>query len=68
MRPSAPYASGLLREDPEAYGHQFALAKKSITHLVANLTDEELSAICRIEEPETEKVAEILREYHDHRH
>ncbi|MFA5269241.1 MAG: YkgJ family cysteine cluster protein [Methanoregula sp.] len=59
---------GLLREDPEAYGHQFALAKKSITHLVRNLTDEELEAICRIDEPETEKVAEIPREYPDHDH
>ena len=59
---------GLLREDPEAYEHQFALAKKSITHLVRTCRDEELEAICRIEEPETEKVAEIPREYHDHRH
>jgi Fe-S-cluster containining protein len=60
----------LLEEVPEAYDHQFALAKKSITRLVANLTDEELSAICRIEEPKTGKVAEIPREYpvHDHRH
>ena len=60
----------LLEEIPEAYEHQFMLAKKSITHLVANLTDNELDAICRIEEPETVKVAEIAREYtdHDHRH
>jgi Fe-S-cluster containining protein len=58
----------LLENEPEAYEHQFGIAKKSITHLVANLTDEELSAICRIEEPETRKVAEISREYHDHRH
>src|SRR5512137_2684316 len=29
----------LLQEVPEAYGHQFALATKSITHLVAHLTD-----------------------------
>ena len=61
---------GLLKEVPAAYEQQFTLAKKSISHLVANLTDEELSAICRTEEPETEKVAEIPREYrtHDHRH
>ena len=58
----------LLKEVPEAYEHQFDVAKKSITHLVRHLTDEELDAICRIEEPETEKVAEIPREYHDHRH
>jgi Fe-S-cluster containining protein len=62
--------AGLLREVPEAYEHQFALAKKSIARLVADLTDEELSAICSTEEPETEKVAEIPREYadHDYRH
>jgi len=59
---------GLLRAEPEAYAHQFALAKKSIAHLVRNLREEELEAICRIEEPDTEKVAEIPREYHDHRH
>ena len=58
----------LLKEVPEAYEHQFDLAKKSITHLVRHLTDEELDAICRIEEPETEKVAEIPREYPDHDH
>jgi uncharacterized protein len=60
----------LLKDVPEAYEHQFSLAKKSIAHLVANLTDEELHAVCRIEEPDTEKVADIPREYadHDHRH
>ncbi len=59
---------GLLKEVPEAYEFQFSLAKKSITHLVKNLTEAELEVICRIDEPETEKVAEIPREYHDHRH
>jgi uncharacterized protein len=61
----------LLREVPEAYDQQYGLAVKSITHLVSNLTDEELAAICSIEEPDTEKVAEIPRIYrtsHDHRH
>jgi hypothetical protein len=58
----------LIREVPDAYEYQFALAKKSITHLVLNLTEGELAAICRIEEPDTEKVAEIPREYPDHDH
>ena len=58
----------LLKEVPEAYGHQFDIARKSITHLVRHLTDEELAAICRIEEPETEKVADIPRKYPDHDH
>jgi hypothetical protein len=58
----------LFRENPGADEQQLARAKESITRLVANLTDGELAAICRIEEPETEKVAEIPRVYHDHRH
>jgi Fe-S-cluster containining protein len=58
----------LLKEEPEAYEHQFALAKKSIAHLVANLGHEELAAICAIEEPATEFVAAIPGDSHDHRH
>jgi Fe-S-cluster containining protein len=58
----------LLKEVPEAYEQQFTVATRSIRHLVANLTDDELGAVCKIEEPETEKVAEIPRESHDHRH
>ena len=62
----------LLKDVPEAYEHQFELAKKSIIHLVANLTDGEMAAICKIDEPETERVAEIPRGYqgdiNDHRH
>jgi len=58
----------LLREVPEAYRQQFAIAKQSITHLVRNMGEDELAAICRIEEPETIKVAELPREYHDYRH
>ena len=51
----------LLKETPEAYRAQYDLAVKSITHLVGHLTPAELDAICRIEEPETEKVAEVPR-------
>ena len=51
----------LLKEVPEAYGQQYAAAVRSITHLVRNLSDDELDVICRIDEPETEKVAEIPR-------
>jgi Fe-S-cluster containining protein len=61
----------LYKDVPEAYNQQYALATECITRLVSNLTDEELAVICRIEEPETEKVAEIPRVYqraHDHRH
>jgi Fe-S-cluster containining protein len=58
----------LLRDVPEAYGSQYALAEKSIARLVAHLTEEELAAVCRIEEPDTEKVAEIPRGSYDRRH
>ena len=51
----------ILKEVPAAYDQQYSLAVKSITHLVANLTDDELEVICRIDEPETEKVAGIPR-------
>lgn len=51
----------LLKEVPEAYEVQYFLAVQSITRLVSHLTDEELVAICSIDEPETEKVAEIPR-------
>jgi hypothetical protein len=51
----------LLKEVPEAYRQQFELAAQSITHLVKNLSEEELAVICAIEEPETDKVAEIPR-------
>ena len=51
----------LFKETPEAYRQQYDLAVKSITHLVSNLTQEEIDAICCIDEPETEKVSEVLR-------
>ena len=51
----------LLKEVPEAYAQQYSLATRNIAHIVAHLTEEELAVICRIEEPETEKVAEIPR-------
>ena len=51
----------LLKETPEAYRQQYDRAVSSITRLVRNLNQDELDAICRIEEPETEKVAEVPR-------
>ncbi len=51
----------LLKEVPAAYDQQYAAAAKSIAHLVNNLPDEELAAVCRIDEPDTEKIAEISR-------
>lgn len=51
----------LLKEVPEAYGQQYSRAVLHITHLVAHMPEDELEVICRIGEPETEKVAEIPR-------
>ena len=51
----------LLKDEPAAYGQQYARAVENILHLVQNLSENELAAICRIEEPDTEKVAEIPR-------
>jgi hypothetical protein len=34
---------------------------KHITHLVAHLPEHELGVICRIEEPDTVKIADIPR-------
>ncbi len=51
----------LLKETPEAYQIQYEIAIKNISHLVSNLTEDEIDAICRIDEPETEKVSEVPR-------
>lgn len=51
----------LLKKNPRAYQLQYDLAVKNITHLVNNLTREEIDAICSIDEPETKKVGEVPR-------
>jgi hypothetical protein len=51
----------LLKETPEACQIQYEIAIKNITHLVSNLTEDEINAICRVDEPETEKVSEVPR-------
>jgi len=51
----------LLKEVPEAYGQQFDLALKNISNLVDHLTDEEIDAINRIDEPDTDLVVAIPR-------
>jgi hypothetical protein len=53
----------LLKEIPEAYEQQYSHAIRHIAHLVSRLPQDELDTICRIDEPETEKVAEIPRIY-----
>lgn len=50
---------GHLKYYPEAYRHQYEHAVRYITHLIQSLPPPELSEVLKIEEPETEKVAEI---------
>ncbi len=49
----------ILKEVPEAYNQQYLRAVEHISNLVSRLTENELGAICRIDEPLTKKVAEI---------
>jgi len=61
----------LLKEIPEAYQQQYTMAVKSITNLVSNLTSDEITAICGIDEPDTEKVSEVpgkMRQMYDNRY
>lgn len=61
---------GYLRSASDAYWQHFERAVSDITQLMQNFSREELDHICRIEEPKTERVAEIPRwtdPYHDHR-
>ena len=51
----------LLREVPEAYQQQYERALENISRLVSNLSDDEIAVICKIDEPDTVKVAEIPR-------
>jgi Fe-S-cluster containining protein len=53
--PIVPY----LKKDEQAYRRQYAMAIDNITKLVRCLPPDEILEILKIEEPETEKVAEI---------
>ncbi len=51
--------AGLLREEPQAYARLFAMARNELVRLVRSLPPDELETICRIPEPDTDKVAMI---------
>ncbi len=53
----------IFREEPEMYRRQYEKAAENILGLVANLTDTEIAAINRIDEPDTDLVAEIPRKH-----
>lgn len=51
----------ILKEVPEAYNQQYSRAIEHISNLVSCLPENDLEVICQIDEPLTEKVAEIPR-------
>ena len=60
----------VLRKSSEVDKNLLVVLKKSSRmHLPEKVVPaDELAAVCRIEEPDTGKVAGIPGEYHDHRH
>jgi Fe-S-cluster containining protein len=48
-----------LKGNPAVYNEQYELAVEKIQHLVRQLPPEELESVCRVDEPETDKIAEI---------
>ena len=50
----------VLKQDRKAYDEQYKLAVDKIIRVVAFLPEEELMTVCRIEEPDTEKVEELI--------
>jgi len=55
----------LLKEDPEACKEQFRTAVFNIRFLVQSLKNEEIAAICAIDEPDTVLVAAVPRDKGD---
>lgn len=53
----------LLKSEPEAYRQQYEQAITHITRLVGGLSEDEIREINRIDEPETDLVAEIPRTF-----
>jgi Fe-S-cluster containining protein len=50
----------VLKEDRKHYDEHYSMAVDKIVRLVAFLPEEELSTVCRIEEPDTEKVEDLI--------
>ena len=51
---------GVLKQDRKAYDEQYKMAVDKIIRVVAFLPEEELWTVCRIEEPDTEKVEDLI--------
>ncbi|MGD0818409.1 MAG: YkgJ family cysteine cluster protein [Methanomassiliicoccales archaeon] len=50
----------VLKQDCKAYDEQYKMAVEKIIRVVAFLPEEELWTVCRIEEPDTEKVEDLI--------
>jgi Fe-S-cluster containining protein len=50
----------VLKQDRKAYDEQYKTAIDQIIRVVAFLPEEELDSVCSIEEPDTEKVEELI--------
>jgi uncharacterized protein len=50
----------VMKQDQKAYDEQYKLAVDKIIRVVAFLPEEELSTVCTIEEPDTDKVEELI--------
>lgn len=51
----------MLKDDADAFRQQYETAVQNIRNIVANLPEDELAAVCRVDEPETEYFATIPR-------
>jgi Fe-S-cluster containining protein len=50
----------VLKQDRKAYDEQYKMAVDKIIRVVAFLPEEELWTVCKIEEPDTEKVEDLI--------
>ena len=50
----------VMKQDRKAYDEQYRVAVDKIIRVVAFLPEEELFTVCKIEEPDTEKVEELI--------
>jgi Fe-S-cluster containining protein len=50
----------VLKQDRKSYDEQYKMAVDKIVRVVAFLPEEELLTVCTIEEPDTEKVEELI--------
>ena len=50
----------VMKQDRKAYDEQYKMAVDKIVRVVAFLPEEELLTVCQVEEPDTEKVEDLV--------